>query len=59
MNHFVILYSLTFFFFRMRIIIWGYVSVKLSAANYSTTISEIEKIWKEFASNSPAAVLFP
>jgi putative ABC transport system permease protein len=37
---------------------WGYISVKLSASNYSATISEIEKIWKEYASNSPLQYYF-
>jgi putative ABC transport system permease protein len=37
---------------------WGYISVKLSASNYSTTINEIEKIWKEYASNSPLQYYF-
>jgi putative ABC transport system permease protein len=37
---------------------WGYISVKLSASNYSTTINAIEKIWKEYASNSPLQYYF-
>jgi putative ABC transport system permease protein len=37
---------------------WGYITVKLSATNYSATISEIEKIWKEYASNSPLQYYF-
>jgi putative ABC transport system permease protein len=37
---------------------WGYISVRLTAANYSSTISEIEKIWKEYASNSPLQYYF-
>jgi putative ABC transport system permease protein len=37
---------------------WGYVSVRLSVANYASTISEIEKIWKEYASNSPLQYYF-
>lgn len=37
---------------------WGYISVKLTAANYSTTIKEIEKIWKEYGSNSPLQYYF-
>ena len=37
---------------------WGYISVKLTTANYSSTISEIEKIWKEYASNSPLQYYF-
>jgi putative ABC transport system permease protein len=37
---------------------WGYISVKLSAINYSKTISEIEKVWKEYASNNPLQYYF-
>jgi len=37
---------------------WGYVSVRLTAANYSSTINEIEKIWKEYATNSPLQYYF-
>jgi putative ABC transport system permease protein len=37
---------------------WGYITVKLSATNYSSTISEIEKIWKEYAANSPLQYYF-
>jgi putative ABC transport system permease protein len=37
---------------------WGYISVKLSALNYSKTIGEIEKIWKEYASNAPLQYYF-
>ena len=37
---------------------WGYISVKLSALNYSTTIHEIEKTWKEYASNAPLQYYF-
>ena len=38
--------------------IWGYLTVKLTASNYSSTISEIEKVWKEYASNSPLQYYF-
>ena len=38
--------------------LWGYLSVRLSAQNYSKTISEIEKIWKEFVSNDPLQYYF-
>ena len=37
---------------------WGYVSVRLSAQNYSQTISEIEKRWKDFTSNDPLQYYF-
>jgi putative ABC transport system permease protein len=36
------------FCFRPEDMGFGYLSVKLSAANYSKTITEIEKLWKEF-----------
>jgi putative ABC transport system permease protein len=36
----------------------GYLSVKLSAQNYSKTISEIEKKWKEFTTNDPLQYYF-
>jgi putative ABC transport system permease protein len=35
-----------------------YLSVKLSAQNYSKTINEIEKIWKEFIPNNPLQYYF-
>jgi putative ABC transport system permease protein len=38
--------------------LWGYLSVKLQAANYSKTITDIEKTWKEFASNAPLQYYF-
>ena len=28
--------------------LWGYITVRLSAKNYSKTITEIENKWKEF-----------
>ena len=37
---------------------WGYITVRLSPANYSATINGIEKIWKEYASNSPLQYYF-
>jgi putative ABC transport system permease protein len=37
---------------------WGYISVKLNASNYSATINEIEKVWKEYAANSPLQYYF-
>jgi len=37
---------------------WGYISVKLTTTNYSKTISEIEKIWKEYTANSPLQYYF-
>ena len=37
---------------------YGYLSIKLSAGNYSKTIGEVEKVWKEFASNNPLQYYF-
>jgi putative ABC transport system permease protein len=38
--------------------LWGYISVRLSALNISKTISEIEKVWKEYVSNNPLQYYF-
>jgi len=38
--------------------LWGYITVKISALNYAATISQIEKIWKEFMSNDPLQYYF-
>jgi putative ABC transport system permease protein len=38
--------------------LWGYVTVKISALNYTNTISQIEKVWKEFMSNDPMQYYF-
>lgn len=38
--------------------LWGYITVKISSLNYATTISQIEKIWKEFMSNDPLQYYF-
>lgn len=37
---------------------WGYISVRLSPVKYTATINAIEKIWKEYASNSPLQYYF-
>ena len=37
---------------------YGFLSVKLSAENYSKTINEIENKWKEFTSNTPLQYYF-
>jgi putative ABC transport system permease protein len=37
---------------------YGFLSVKLSASNYSKTITGIEKIWKEFTANTPLQYYF-
>jgi putative ABC transport system permease protein len=38
--------------------LWGYVTVKISALNYTSTISQIENIWKEFMANEPLQYYF-
>jgi len=38
--------------------LWGYLSVKLTAQNYSRVISDIENIWKEFTANAPLQYYF-
>ena len=37
---------------------YGYLTVKISANNYSKTISEIENKWKEFTANKPLEYYF-
>lgn len=37
---------------------WGYLTVKLQAENYSRTIGEIEELWKEFTANNPLQYYF-
>ncbi len=46
------------FCFKTDDIMYGYLSVKLSAMNYSKTISEIENKWKEFTANTPLQYYF-
>jgi len=38
--------------------LWGYLTVRLSARNYSGTISAIENKWKEFVPNNPLQYYF-
>lgn len=38
--------------------LWGYITVRLSARDYSRTISEIEAKWKEFVQNNPLQYYF-
>jgi len=38
--------------------LWGYITVRLSAMNISNTISAIEGTWKEFVSNTPLQYYF-
>jgi putative ABC transport system permease protein len=37
---------------------WGYMTVKLAAQNYTETIGNIEKLWKEFTANNPLQYYF-
>jgi putative ABC transport system permease protein len=38
--------------------IWGYITVRISAQNYSNTIGSIEEKWKEFVQNTPLQYYF-
>ncbi len=38
--------------------LWGYLTVRLSGNNYSSTINAIEQKWKEFVSNNPLQYYF-
>ena len=38
--------------------LWGYLTVRLSAGNYSRTISGIESTWQEFVQNNPLQYYF-
>jgi putative ABC transport system permease protein len=38
--------------------LWGYLSVRLSAVNYAKTINEIESKWKEYTANDPLQYYF-
>lgn len=38
--------------------IWGYLTVRLSAVNYAATIAQIESMWKEFTANDPLQYYF-
>jgi putative ABC transport system permease protein len=38
--------------------LWGFMTVKLSAKNYSKTINAIEDKWKEFTANAPLQYYF-
>jgi putative ABC transport system permease protein len=46
------------FKFQNDRMLWGYITVRLSAQNYSKTISAIEDVWKEFVSNNPLQYYF-
>ena len=44
--------------FQNERMLWGYISVRLSPQNISNTISEIEKVWKDYVSNNPLQYYF-
>jgi putative ABC transport system permease protein len=46
------------FFYKNDNMLYGYLSVKLSAQNYQKAITEIEKKWKEFTANNPLQYYF-
>jgi putative ABC transport system permease protein len=46
------------FLYKTDEINYGYMTLRLSPVNFSHTISEIEKTWKEFASNTPLEYYF-
>ncbi len=46
------------FLFKTDDMLFGYLTVKLSAQNYSKTISAIENKWKEFTANDPLQYYF-
>jgi putative ABC transport system permease protein len=37
---------------------WGYLTVRLSANNYASTINAIENVWKEYTANAPLQYYF-
>lgn len=46
------------FQFKRDDILWGYLSVKLDGKNNARTISEIEKVWKEYLADDPLQYYF-
>jgi putative ABC transport system permease protein len=46
------------FKFQDENMMWGYLTVRLSATNYSKTINQIETVWKEFTANDPLQYYF-
>jgi putative ABC transport system permease protein len=46
------------FKFQNEGMMWGYLSVRLSAVNYAKTIADIEAKWKEFTANNPLQYYF-
>jgi putative ABC transport system permease protein len=46
------------FRFKTDNVLWGYLTVRLSGKNYSSTISAIENKWKDFVPNNPLQYYF-
>lgn len=46
------------FLFKNDYIRWGYLTVRLAPGDYSKTISEIEKVWREYTPNDPLQYYF-
>jgi putative ABC transport system permease protein len=46
------------FVFKNDYVLWGYLTVRLSAQNYAKTINAIETKWKEFLPNNPLQYYF-
>jgi putative ABC transport system permease protein len=44
--------------FQSENFLWGYITVRLNTRNYSQTINEIEKVWKDYAANTPLQYYF-
>ena len=44
--------------FQNENFLWGYLTVRLNAKNYSETINAIEKVWKDYAANAPLQYYF-
>jgi putative ABC transport system permease protein len=44
--------------FQNENLLWGYLTVRLNAKNYAQTINSIEKVWKEYAANTPLQYYF-
>lgn len=44
--------------FQSENFMWGYITVRLTAKNYAATISEIEKVWKDYTTNTPLQYYF-
>lgn len=44
--------------FQNENFIWGYMTVRLTAQNYSSTINAVEKVWKEYTGGAPLQYYF-